>query len=218
MSFQEKVKKHLGAYKKAKYPLLVNGVWRPKSSNKILPYAFSNIGDDYKNNILEQYRDNYFNSKFNVGPEAIKKHIYFHHLNSSQAMCINFFYPLIVENHLHLLTEFLGFKNEKIEKQTAVFEKDSPIDSVGGHRPSNFDFYFKTESGKEFFFEIKYTEGEFGKAKNDQDHSSKYEAIYKDNMQPINKAYTTKEAFFNNYQIIRNLIHIGDNSYVVLIR
>ncbi|BAX80846.1 hypothetical protein ALGA_2524 [Labilibaculum antarcticum] len=213
MNFHEKVKKHLTTYKADKYPSMKNGIWRPKSINKELGYAFSNYREDYKFNILEKYRDQFYNSELS----KIKKHIYFHHLNSSQAMCINFFYPLIVENQLHLLSEFLGFKNEKIEKKTAVFEKDSPIDSIGKYRPTNFDFYFKTESGKEFYFEIKYTEGQFGKAKNDQDHISKYEAVYKHNMQVIANEYTNKDTFFSHYQIIRNLIHVGDDKYVVFL-
>lgn len=207
MTFNEKIKQHLGHYKQKKYPNLPNGKWKKKRYNHLF-----RIEDGYLN-LIEQYRDSFYKGSFS----DIKKHICFHHLNSSQAMCINFFYPLMVEKQLGIILDFLGFNNEQIDYSTAVFEKESGIDSIGGHRPTNFDFYFKTSSSKEFFFEIKYTEQDFGKAINDKEHTEKYEAVYKDNMNVIEPYYSEKETFFQNYQIIRNLIHIAENSYVVFL-
>ena len=217
MTFQEKVKKHLSCYKKKNYPNLKNGIWHPKSDNVELKYAFDNWNDDYKFNILKSYRDQFFASKYSEGIKAIKRHIYFHHMNSSQAMCINFFYPLIVERQLELVLNFLGFPNEVIGYSSVEFEKVSKIDGKYGNRPTNFDFYFKTKSGKKFFFEIKYTEYDFGKAKNDESHINKYHQIYKKNLNVVKSEYAERLTFFKHYQLIRNLIHIDEGKYVVFL-
>ncbi len=211
MTYQQNIKDHLTAYKKDKYPTSKNGIWRPKTDNKILEYAFWNWGKDYEYNILEPYRDNFFQSM------TVKRHTYFHHMNSSQAMCINFFYPLMVENRLELITDFLNFPNETISSHSAEFEKESEIDGKNGNRATNFDFYFQTVSGKEFFFEIKYTEYDFGKAKNDQSHVKKFNEIYKHKLGCINPEYAEMQSFFKHYQIIRNLIHVGKDKYVVFL-
>ncbi|PEQ84660.1 hypothetical protein CN481_22080 [Bacillus sp. AFS006103] len=70
------------------------------------------------------------------------------------------------------------------------------------------------------FFEIKYTERDFGKAKNDTAHRKEFYNIYlpilKEN-KSIRIRWKTEERFLNNYQLMRNLIHINKYSYVVFI-
>lgn len=219
MKFGQNIKTHLSTYKVSKYPKFKNGNWRNDSS-KELKYAFTKNDQDF--NIIEYYRDEFLKSDFN---KKIKRHIYFNHLNSSQAMCINFFYPLIVENKLNLITEFLEFSNEIIVYNTVAFEKLSHIDSINGHRPTNFDFYFETESGEKFFFEIKYTENGFGKAPKDKsnkkifdkEHTDKFISVYNNNLDSVNSEYHSVDKFLSNYQIMRNLIHVGNDSYVVFL-
>ncbi|KAA6317461.1 hypothetical protein EZS27_032390, partial [termite gut metagenome] len=87
-----------------------------------------------------------------------------------------------------------------------------------GERPTSFDFYFKTKSGKEFYFEIKYTENEFGTTKKDAARITKYNDIFKkvaeNKIKPDSNNCTD---FLANYQIMRNLIHVSGDSYVVFI-
>ena len=209
MNFQEKVKFRLAAYKKSRFPKIKDGTYNYKGKKKTYPHILPKKYEDL--NILEFYRDSFF--KYKNG-EDIKLHKDFKHLNSSQAMCINFFYPLITKNKLNLITDILELPNEEIDSYE--FEKDSPIDGVDGHGPTNFDFFISTKSGKSIYFEIKYTESEFGKAKNDKEHIKKHKKIYEAYTDKVAGAtYTTKEEFFENYQILRNLIHIDKNSYVV---
>lgn len=77
----------------------------------------------------------------------------------------------------------------------------------------------KQKQAKSFFFEIKYTENEFGKASDDTDHNKKYDNVYNTGniFNPIQYEYREKQMFFKNYQIIRNLIHVAADSYVVFI-
>lgn len=215
MRYQDEIKTHLIAYKALKFKEVPHGLWR-NNPDKVLQYAFISKYDN--NNLIETFQKEYLN--YEKGLEAkIKRHMYFHHMNSSQAMCINFFYPLYKEGCLELITESLGFKDERIKSTSVRFEEPSKIDSIKGFRPTNFDFYFETETGKKFFFEIKYTENEFGKAKDDCDHNKKFKNVYSTGniFNPIQDEYREKELFFKNYQIIRNLIHVAADSFVVFL-
>lgn len=215
MSYQDEIKKHLTAYKENRFKGLTHGLWQ-NNPNNILKYAFISKYDN--NNLIETFQKEYLDYEKAIDTK-IKRHMYFHHMNSSQAMCINFFYPLYKENCLEIITEFLGFKDEKVNGNSVRFEEISKIDSIKGYRPTNFDFYFETETGKKFFFEIKYTENEFGKASDDTDHNNKYDNVYNTGtiFNPINDEYREKQMFFKNYQIIRNLIHVAADSYVVFV-
>lgn len=217
MSYTDDIKKHLCDYKKEKFPSLPNGFWMSSNPPKGLGYAFRKKDDtnnDEDENIISYYQEDFLKSKF----KSIKRHMYFHHMNSSQAMCINFFFPLFFENKLELITEYLGFPKEKIAYSSVLFEKISDVEQKHGYRPTSIDFYFETQSGKKFLFEVKYTEKDFGKAPMDEDHIRKFDMVYKTQLGPaINSKYHNKIDFLKNYQLLRNLIHISDNTYVALV-
>jgi hypothetical protein len=141
-------------------------------------------------------------------------------LNSSQAMCINFFYPLIKEKYLGLILEIIGIQGDiDYEIENISFEKESEIQEGPG-RKTSFDFYVETKSGIKIYFEIKYCENGFGKAKHDKEHKDKFNKVYKElleNNKSIKKAFKTEEYFLNNYQIMRNILHINEDSYVVFL-
>lgn len=207
-SFKEEIYENLSDYRERTLKIPEMGYWKNKPYGHILPK------DKKKENIFPEYQKSFFNSELG----RIKLHLYFHHLNSSQAMCINFFYPIFTENKLDLITNYLGFKDEVIDYNSVRFEKESDIDKKNNRRPTNFDFYFKTKSGKNFFFEIKYTESDFGKAKNDLDHHDKFLKVYCQHLPKVVQIkYTEMTVFLKHYQIVRNLIHINESSYVVFL-
>ncbi len=201
MRYQEKIKEHLAHYKNTELKITENGKWRGKEYGHILPR------ERKEENIFESYRKDFFDDTLS----EINYHINFHHLNSSQAMCINFFYPLYKRKRLDLVLAVLEIKKEQIAYKKVCFEKISDIDGT------SFDFYFETKSGLNFYFEIKYTENGFGRAKNDDEHKCKYKEVYKSKLQNIKDEYKGMRPFFANYQIIRNLIHIDKDSYVVFV-
>ena len=88
------------------------------------------------------------------GCPAIKLHMDWHHMNSSQILCIAYFYSFINnKNKLQkLVTDVLKINSEV---SSAEFEY---ITSDG----SNIDFVVHLKNGGTVFFEIKYTEREFG--------------------------------------------------------
>jgi len=151
----------------------------------------------------------------------IKLHTYFHHLNSSQAMCLNFFYPLLETKQLKIILSFLSeefnvdFNGEDIKYSTVRFEK--PGLEIGyGYRPTSFDFYFQTTSGKKFYFEIKYTEVGC-RDKNDKEHRNKFKKVYHNHLSSLEAKYHKAKDFLRYYQVMRNLVHIDKDAFVVFI-
>jgi restriction endonuclease-like protein len=209
MKYIDKIKQNLSKYKMKKFPDLEDGIWK---TNK---QKYSHILPEEKKycNLLPIFRADL--EKY-IESQKVKLHTDFHHLNSSQAMCFNFFYPLFKERKLERITEFLGFKNEKVDYNTVCFEKDG-LEVDFEKRPTSFDFYLQTNTGMKIYFEIKYTENDFGKAKIDKNHTDKYDEIYSKFLNPINVSFQSREMFLNNYQILRNLIHIDKDSFVVFL-
>jgi len=212
--FQTKVKEHLGEYKRNMLNISENGIFNYR--NKEFLYEYILQIDKYKLNIIEKYRNDFFATK----AKKIIFHKYFHHLNSSQAMCINFFYPLINKNLLELILNIMGIESEiKYNSDEICFEKESELETNTGRR-TNFDFYINLKSRIKIYFEIKYTEIGFGKAKHDHEHINKFNNLYMpllNNNPAIKKIYKSEDIFLNNYQIMRNLIHIDKDSYVIFI-
>jgi hypothetical protein len=97
----------------------------------------------------------------------------FHHLNSSQAMCFNLFFPLFNDDQRGIprLTTALGFSDGAIENVAFEFVPDS-IEST------NFDFFIRFRSQRRVYFELKLSERSFGSAQNDRNHNLKFEGIY----------------------------------------
>lgn len=209
MKYIDEIKQKLSYYKKEKYPELGDGIWK-KNKQK-----YSHIIPETEKyyNLLPSYRDDLL--KY-IENENVKLHIDFHHLNSSQAMCLNFFYPLIIEQKLDIILEFLNLNGEQVEYGTACFEKDG-IEKTFGRRPTIFDFYFETTSKRKLYFEIKYTENDFGKAKKDIEHFSKFDKIYANFLKPLKNEFHSRDRFLENYQILRNLIHLNENSFVIFL-
>ncbi len=206
MNFSDKTKDRLASYKATNFPDLQDGFW--KKNNQSYPHILPE--DNKFVNLLPPYRDILVAY---LDEQRIKLHSDFHHLNSSQAMCFNFFFPLYQERTLELITDFLGLANETVNYNTVCFEKDG-LEVKFGRRPTSFDFFFETTSGKRLHFEIKYTEGEFGKAKINSD---KFDTVYSKFLHPLNSSFQSSQPFFENYQILRNLIHIDETSFVIFV-
>jgi len=211
MNFRDLACEHLSQYKVEVLRVKENGIFhyrgRDIPKTHILPIAHRD------KNILERYRNQFFASDH----AQIKFHRFFHHLNASQALCINFFYPLIAENMLGLFLKFLGI--DPTSGLKSLFEKESDIEQAA--RRTSFDFYTQLAGTNNIFVEVKYTEDGFGKAKNDEEHRNKFRKTYLplliDKMAFLVAECQEESLFLNYYQILRNLVHISNTDYVVLL-
>jgi len=210
-SFQSRAIYYLDNYKKRIWPLLEEGEYNHHGTiikyDHILPKRKRNL------NILPDYREVFWASEY----RKINLHRFFHHLNSSQALCINLFYPLIAEG---LISEVGRYINISLDHPECKFEHESEIESqYKATRKTNFDFFI-SDDNQRVYFEVKYTENGFGSAKNDDEHREKFNLVYKplllDNLY-INDESKSQEFFLQHYQIMRNLVHINENSTAVFV-
>jgi hypothetical protein len=207
VTFRDRVCAHLSGYRKIHLGIDEEGVfyYRGHEHRKghILP-----MGSE-RRNLLEPYGALFFLSEH----RTTKLHRFFHHLNSSQGLCFNLFFPLLVEGELALLTRSLGSTIQPPVK--ATFEAESELEVAV--RRTSFDFHIRNAEGREVFVEVKYTEDGFGGATDDEEHRKKFRDTYA----PLLKKteYLTDECkapafFLENYQILRNLVHITPQSEV----
>lgn len=217
--FQTAAIAHLLDYKKKNAELSELGEGTYNYRGSLITYPHILPRDSRFLNFLPEYRSEL---TARVAPRVSELHRYFHHLNSSQAMCLNFFLPLEHEKKLEWISEYLGFPGESVDYQSACFEK-AGVDGRAekNWRHTSFDYYYKTTTGKKFYFEIKYTEDGFGaKSEKDRDEAAmeKFESVYLPLLRgAIRPEYHVPELFFDNYQITRNLAHLGQDSYVVFL-
>lgn len=215
MRFKESILDHLCHYKSNKLGIKVSGIFRGREYGHILPW------DLRMKNLLSGTRSTVSKNTL----VRITLHSRFHHLNSPQAMCLNFFAPIINSPMLNvILPDDLAASGYKIMAETAVFEMPSTLDNVRDEIPTTFDFFVQAKSQEEkianLYVVIKYTETGFGKAKNDEKHTTRIKKLYLPlarSSQTVNPDYLNIEQFSRNYKLMRNLVPIAPNSYVIFI-
>ena len=237
IKFKEHVLDHLEKYKRAVLGVKEKGTYRYKGMDipegHILPLDSSLDPSKTKERVVVE-----FNQLESIKEEpfliAGHLHRYAHHLNSSQLMCYNFFRPYIeVDKPNQELINLLVSHEIEISlcadaKCQFEYVNQEPEWRDEG---TNFDFYL--ESGKKkIYFEIKYTETDFGSCENDVKHKNKFDGRYmrfkggykekiedcpaiKEEMR--NKIKFDKD-FRKNYQLFRNVIRVINlNTYSVFI-
>jgi hypothetical protein len=201
------LKQHLAAYKTNRLGVSEHGLWRRNGQPypHILPEAL------YKLNIVETYRHQFW--RYASEHHTLKRHRDFHHLNSSQAMCFNLFYPFFADMQEHVLVDTLDFPHEPITEY--AFER--VLDPSEG---TNFDFYLRFRSGRQVFFELKLSESGFGTARADARHHDKFATIYRSRLAGnVAPAYLEAKLFFRHYQLLRNIsyLHVDTDDRLVFI-
>lgn len=171
-----------------------------------------------KKKVIEKY--NLLNGlTFDCFIDSKQIHRYAHHLNSSQVLCYNYFRPLIDNNH-HPKKELIKLMKDAgisiLSKSECGFEHVE--DEKEG---TSFDFYVK-DGDVEAFFEIKYTENDFGKAEDDDSHRKKFENTYRKFLQNCKCLTDNKKVDFEEfrkfYQLYRNVLRVTDKQkYVVFV-
>ena len=195
MSYQDDLKKHMGDYKKLALGISEPGVFRRSGreflQHHILPLASSS------RNLLDEA-----GVFFAVYPN-IKRHRYFHHLNSSQAFTFNLFFPYFssTPESASALLRALGCEG--------VFARWEPEEVPAPEEGSNIDVCWWTKDGAKTFCEVKLSERQFGKAINDDRHRAKLAAIYLQKLEfHLERGGLDGPAFFDAYQFNRNVWHM----------
>ncbi len=191
---------HLSKYKADILGVQTNGKWQgnQKEYSHILPK-----NQVAKNLIDKGYQNFIFEWIINSGG---KLHGGFHHLNSSQALAFNLFVPLIIENCLQ--TTVLAGLDIVDEIEQCAFEHVQDADEG-----TNFDFYMRGMKSQ-YYFEVKYTEDNFGSSKSDERHRQKFQSIYRPRLKTMREIQL--EEFLQKYQLWRNFCY-ADHGVVVIV-
>ena len=191
----------LSSYKRVVLGVEENGIWVQNGQRypHILPQ------ERYQLNIPASFRDEFWEWFRNQRPR-IPLQRDFHHLNSSQALCFNLFFPMLRENGQALGALLSALKIEGMPKKEACFEFQP--DSNEG---TCIDFSLPLRSGGRVNFEIKYTESDFGSAKADGAHLDKFERTYRSRLSGrFEESFCCAAQFLEHYQIARNVWHLNE--------
>lgn len=201
MSYKkEKVFGHLAKYKCSVLNTTECGYW--EGNKKYYSYILPN--DKFEKNIIRGKFGDILINMFHSS--SMKKHLGFHHLNSSQALAFNLFAPAIYEEKLDLILKHIDFDDVVDESEFEHIEDKKEF--------TNFDFYIKGRDRK-YFFEVKYTEGNFGSVADDDSHKEKYEKLYKNDLKNISEI--SKKSFFEKYQLWRNILYSKNSDVVIFV-
>lgn len=199
MSYQERLLKHLAIHKRTVLDIEEAGVFRHKGTDvpkaHILP-----VGKKW-GNLLEPARGPV--QEYLAANPQITLHRYFHHLNSSQAFAFNLFFPFFAgdEDAQDALLRAFGQ-----EGRLAKWEPEAVPDALEG---TNLDARWELSDGTVVLCEVKLSESEFGRARNDTAHLHKLASIYA----PVLRQHLAPDllepgAFFAQYQVLRNIWHL----------
>jgi len=208
LEFRKKVIENLVKYKNSKYPGLPLGDFNNNKYEHILPLSCRD------KNLLPEAR----------GLLPSQYHQYAHHLNSSQMMCVNFFSVLtrnevLIRKFLSELLEITFDSNSKLTDSKFEY-------TPNGKKFTNFDYFCEFSCGRRFYFEIKYTESDFGSPlqflQNQKRYTNVWNTFYENQVKK--SEYLSRidmQSFFANYQINRNIAYVSksnhQNEYVCFI-
>lgn len=190
----EELKGELGKYKENVLCVTEQGTYNYKGKSK----SYSHILPK------EEADKNIIDSALKLDFNNVKKHALFNHLNSSQALCLNLFGPLVADR-LDLLNPLLGFDVKDCVNSQFEFVDDLIHDS------SNFDFFIETKKHERLYFEIKYTESSIHTTCRAKDADARYRRLYSKPMEIIlkNKNCIPMNVFCKQYQLWRNICHVA---------
>lgn len=197
MCYGEKLKRHLADFKCRELAIGRPGVYRHRGTD----YSYHHI-------LPSPHEDQVFTAE--ARPAAMeflarhpgKRHRYVHHLNSSQAFAFNLFFPYFSgpPEAAAALLRSLGQGGPLV-----AWEPEAVPDA---EEESNIDMTWLGADGVRTFCEVKLTEGDFGKAADDERHRAKLAGIYGGVLRGhLRPELLEAPAFFAGYQFYRNLWH-----------
>ena len=128
-------------------------------------------------------------------------HSDFAHMNSSQALAFNLFFPFVNADikRQRILLNALGLLWDSLAETRFEVVLDA-------QEKTNFDFWLKSPVGEEATVEVKFTEEKFGSAKNNEIYRGRLDRIYRPLLEPLvaDSALEVRN-FCRDYQLLRNI-------------
>lgn len=206
MNYRERLRAHLVKYKFRVLGVRANAAWKGPRTGVLAEQPHLLPAEHLRLNILAPYRERFW-AEFEAGRaerRSLELHRDFAHLNSSQAMCFNLFYPLVVDRGWAgaFVQQVLGLKDAA--PRTLAFEYvEDPQENT------HFGFFAQLDSGAKLYFETRLAELGFGTAELGARHREKLASVYAPRLAPLVDAkWLEPEAFYRRYQLMRNLCYL----------
>lgn len=201
MNYQERLRSHLVKYKFRVLGVLGNGAWKGARTGTVAEHPHILPAEHLRLNILAPYRDRFW-AEFDGG-ERRPLHRDFAHLNSSQAMCFNLFYPLVADR-AWAAAFFQGVLGIQEAPRALAFEY---VEDPEEH--THFDFFAELESGSRVYFEARLSELGFGTVDLLPRERSQLLQRYAPRLAGrVDARWLEPDAFFRRYQLLRSLAYL----------
>lgn len=205
MKYQDQLNQHLANYKLSSLGIAEPGSFTYRGQELLYQHILPEGQADL--NLFPRVRP----IERTVGLRA-KRHRYFRHLNSSQAFAFNLFLPFFSGGPAGSSVLLRAFGQEG---SVSHWELEAVPEAEEG---TNIDARWVCTNGITTLCEVKLSEGEFGKTEADDRHRNKLATMYR----PVLASHVDQEllaepAFFDNYQVLRNVYHLARQSGGALI-
>lgn len=204
-NFSREMRDWMGIYREKVLERTDSGTWR----NLPYPHILSATDSAEGFNLIKGIRPAFENY---AERNHIQLHRDFAHLNSSQALAFNLFFPMLPTSESELkwgaperISALLDQPLRKLKR--AEFEKILNLEER-----TNLDWWGEFDDGGQLFCEVKFTESGFGKATSPStDYRGRIERIYRPMLEGVIEPRLLDDLtwFKANYQILRNLAHLG---------
>ena len=202
MNYQDRLRSHLVKYKFRVLGVLANGAWKGPRTGALAEQPHVLPPEHIRLNVLAPYRERFW-SEFERS-ERRPLHRDFAHLNSSQAMCFNLFYPLVVDREwaAAFVQGVLGVKGAP---RSLAFEYvEDPQEST------HFDFFIALDAGR-IYFETRLAELGLGTVDLPGREREKLLARYAPRLAGlVEPKWLEPDGFFRRYQLLRNLAYLSE--------
>lgn len=199
--FRTQVWAHLGKYKRDVLKVTDDVTIGETNYEHILPKGQENknlflIGCEFQLNENKLIFPNH---------KEIHLHTHWNHLSSSQILCISYFSEFLNKpQKLDELLAFLGINKKALNGEFEV---------VAGEEGTNVDFTINLEGGNHVYFEIKYTEPDFGSI-NYKTDCKKYQDYFKGCHKGASIEWDDYKKY---YQIVRNVCLSENGNYTIFL-
>ena len=214
-SYGEKLRAHLGPYKKYRLGVKEDGLSRSGFKYPyILPETYQRL------NILETYRLEFWQTLDAPGSQKETHSLQpgFHQLDATQAMSFNLFAPFVhAPASCDILLKALG--RSPMAVSTLLYDR-----LIGRGEMLRVDFFVELEDSACLLFEVKLAESQFDSVlKPTPGQAKRLKEMYAPLLKgKVPEIYQQEHAFFQHDQILRNIalldIERGDHFYILFPR
>jgi hypothetical protein len=218
MTYEERLRAHLAKYKFRILRVLESGAVKGARTGVVAKRPYILPAEQMRLNILVPFRERFwaeFEGAAGREPRPLALERDFAHLTSSQAMCFNLFYPLVLDRSWAetFVQGVLGLKKATPKRLAFEYVGDP-------EQATHFDFFIELEGGGRIYFETKLGELGFGSTDLEERHREKLASVVLPKLAALVEAkWLEPDAFFRRYQLLRNMCYLdqpGNLLYLVV--